>query len=245
MSGFDVLILLVGGFFAGVVNSMAGGGSLLTVPLLSLAGVEGTTANGTNRIAVLIQNMTGAYGYAKHNEGNRRKTLEVVIPAVIGGLVGSLIASRIPDDTFERIFGFLMLPLLVLTIWKPSTTSGEKSWPFWLSAAVFFAVGLYGGAVQAGVGLFLLLVLSRAGFDLVTANAMKTVVILCITLVAVPVFVYNGQVRWLQAVVLSVGMGAGGYAGARLAIEGGEKLIRPVLIVVVLALASRMLGFWS
>ncbi len=224
---------------------MAGGGSLLTVPLLSLAGVEGTTANGTNRIAVLIQNMAGAYGYAKHNRENRRETVRVVIPAVFGGLVGSLIASRIPDALFERIFGFLMLPLLALTVWKPKTKQAESVWPLWVSSAVFFGVGLYGGAVQAGVGLFLLLVLSRAGFDLVTANAMKTIVILCITLVAVPVFVYNDQIRWLPALVLSIGMGVGGYAGARFAIEGGEKVIRPVLVVVVLALASRMLGLWD
>ncbi len=245
MSGVDALVLLVGGFLAGVINSMAGGGSLLSVPLLSLAGVGGTVANGTNRIAVLIQNVTGAYGYARRDVGNRKRTVQVLFPTVIGGLAGSLVASEIPDELFERLFGLLMLPLLALSIWKPKAGSDKDPWPVWLSFGVFICVGFYGGAVQAGVGLIILLVLSRAGFDLVTANAMKTVVILAITAMAVPVFIYNDQVRWIPALVLSVGMGAGGYAGANVAVDGGERVIRPVLIVVVLVLASRMLGLWD
>ena len=249
MSGLETIVLLVGGFLAGVINSMAGGGSMLSVPLLSLAGVGGTVANGTNRIAVLIQNITGAYGYARKGVGNRRRTLQVLVPAMIGGLLGGLVASAIPDELFERLFGFLMLPLLGLSIWKPAPAdlSGDpaRAWPLWLSSIVFLVVGFYGGAVQAGVGLIILLVLARAGFDLVTANAMKTVVILAITLLAVPVFIANDQVRWLPALILSVGMGAGGYVGANVAVEGGERVIRPVLVVVVLVLASRMLGLWE
>lgn len=245
MDGVDAVILLVGGFLAGVINSMAGGGSLLSVPLLSLAGVGGTLANGTNRIAVLVQNATGAYGFARRGVGNLARTVQVLIPTVIGSLGGSLLASEIPDDVFERLFGLLMLPLLYLSIRKPKIDTEREPWPMWLSSLVFLGVGFYGGAVQAGVGLIILLVLSRAGFDLVTANAMKTIVILCITLIAVPVFVLNDQVRWLPALVLAVGMGAGGYAGANVAVSGGEKVIRPVLIVVVLILASRMLGLWD
>ncbi len=240
-----MLILIIGGLFAGVINSMAGGGSLLSVPLLALAGVGGTAANGTNRVAVLIQNMTGAYGYARRNVGNRARTIQVLVPAVVGGLFGSMVASQIPDELFERLFGFLMLPLLALSIWKPKPDTEQPPWPRWLSSLVFVVVGFYAGAVQAGVGLIILLVLSRAGFDLVTANAMKTVVILAITVMAVPVFIYNDQVRWLPALVLSIGMGIGGFVGANVAVDGGERVIRPVLVVVVLALASRMLGLWE
>jgi uncharacterized membrane protein YfcA len=245
MSGTDAVILLVGGFLAGVINSMAGGGSLLSVPLLSLAGVGGTLANGTNRIAVLVQNITGAYGYARRGVGDRRRTVQVLVPALVGGLFGSLVASQIPDDLFERLFGLLMLPLLYLSIRRPKIDTEREPWPSWLSGLVFLAVGFYAGAVQAGVGLIILLVLSRAGFDLVTANAMKTVVILGVTAMAVPVFIINDQVRWIPAIVLAVGMGAGGYVGANVAVDGGERVIRPVLVVVVLVLASRMLGLWD
>jgi uncharacterized membrane protein YfcA len=245
MDGADAVLLMIGGLVAGVINSMAGGGSLLTVPLLSLAGVGGTVANGTNRIAVLIQNATGAYAYARRDVGDRRRTIAVLVPVLVGSLIGSLVASRIPDALFERLFGLLMLPLLYLSIRRPTVDPDAEPWNRWISLAVFFVVGVYGGAVQAGVGLIILLVLARAGFDLVTANAMKTVVILGITLVAAPVFILNDQVRWVPALVLSVGMGLGGYLGANLAVDAGERLIRPVLVVVVLVLASRMLGLWS
>jgi len=245
MTVVEAVVLLVGGLLAGIINSLAGGGSLLSVPLLSLAGVGGTAANGTNRIAVLVQNITGAYGYARRDVGDRRRTIQVLIPAMVGGLFGSLVASQIPDEVFERIFGLLMLPLLYLSIRKPKIDAEAEPWPLWISSLVFMGVGFYAGAVQAGVGLIILLVLSRAGFDLVTANAMKTVVILGVTLIAVPVFILNDQVRWIPAAVLSVGMGIGGYVGANIAVDGGERVIRPVLIVVVLVLASRMLGLWD
>ena len=241
----DALVLLVGGFFAGVINSMAGGGSMLTVPLLALAGLGGTLANGTNRIAVLIQNITGAYGYARRNVGDRARTIAVLIPVMTGALAGSIVASGIPDEVFERLFGLLMFPLLVLTLRNPQAGPSSEPWPRWLTIAVFVTIGFYGGAVQAGVGLLLLLVLARSGFDLVTANAVKTILILAITVIAVPVFLLNDQVRWIPALVLSIGMGIGGFVGANVAVDGGERVIRPVLVLVVIALATRMLGFWG
>jgi len=218
---------------------------MLTVPLLSLAGVAGTVANGTNRIAVLIQNLAGAYGFARRNVSDRARTVAVLVPVMVGALAGSLVASQIPDELFERLFGFLMFPLLILTLRKPKSDASAAPWPAWLTVVVFTGIGFYGGAVQAGVGLFLLLVLARAGFDLVTANAVKTILILAITAIAVPVFLYNDQIRWIPALVLSIGMGVGGYVGANVAVDGGERVIRPVLIVVVVALATRMLGVWD
>ncbi len=218
---------------------------MLTVPLLSLAGVAGTVANGTNRIAVLIQNLAGAYGFARRDVSDRARTVAVLVPVMVGALAGSLVASQIPDDLFERLFGFLMFPLLVLTLRKPTPDAKSAPWPAWVTFGVFSAIGFYGGAVQAGVGLFLLLVLARSGFDLVTANAVKTILILAITIIAVPVFLYNDQIRWVPAFVLSVGMGLGGYVGANVAVDGGERVIRPVLTVVVVVLATRMLGLWD
>jgi uncharacterized membrane protein YfcA len=109
---------------------------------------------------------------------------------------------------------------------------------------VFFAIGLYGGAFQAGVGLVITLALARSGVDLVMANAIKVIVLLALTTVAVPVFVIEGQVDWPYALVLSVGFGIGGVLGARIAVRGGERVIRPVLVGAVIALALRMIGVW-
>ncbi len=244
MSIADALLLMAGGLFAGVVNAMAGGGSLLTVPLLSLAGVEGLLANGTNRVAVLIQTSSSGYGFARRGVGGLDETLRILVPTVAGGVVGSVAVSQIDDELFERAFGVLMIPLLALSLWKPRTEDTSSPWPYWLTAVVFLGVGFYAGAIQAGVGLILLLVLSRAGHDLVTANAIKTYVVIAVSIVAVTVFISQGQVRWIPALVLSVGTAVGGYAGSQIAVDGGERVIKPVLVVSVIALSGRMIGLY-
>ena len=114
--------------------------------------------------------------------------------------------------------------------------------PRW--AVIFFGIGLYGGSFQAGVGIPLLFALTHAGFDLVRANAIKVIVIAVLTLTAVPVFLLAGQIAWGPAAVLVVGYSAGAELGARLAVQGGERLIRPVLALAVIALAGRMLGLY-
>lgn len=244
MSWIEALLILGGGLLAGFINSMAGGGSLLTVPLLSLAGVEGLLANGTNRIAVLVQNLSSGYGYARRGVGEFRDVVRVLFPTLVGGAAGATVVSSLPDELFEQIFGVLMIPMLALSLWKPKASESAEPWPMWVTSLVFFAVGIYAGAIQAGVGLILLLVLSRAGFDLVTGNAIKTFVILAVTVVAAAIFVAKGQVRWLPAVVLSVGMAAGGYIGSQVAVDGGERVIKPVLVISVIALAGRMIGLY-
>lgn len=244
MSLADALLLVAGGLFAGVINAMAGGGSLLTVPLLSLAGVEGLLANGTNRVAVLIQTGSSGFGFARRGVGGREETLRILVPTVIGGIIGSVAVSQIDDELFERAFGVLMIPLLALSLWKPKTDGASKPWPYWLTAVIFVGVGFYAGAIQAGVGLILLLVLSRAGHDLVTANLIKSYVVVAISAIACTIFVVQGQVEWVPALVLSVGTGLGGYLGAHLAVEGGERVIRPVLVVAVVALSGKMIGLY-
>lgn len=244
MTAFEALLIFGGGFLAGFINSMAGGGSLLTVPLLSLAGVEGLLANGTNRVAVLLQNVGSGYGYARRDVGRWTEVAPVLFPSLVGGLVGALSIAQINDEIFERIFGVLMLPMLALSLWKPRMRDVHRPWPAWVTAVVFFGVGVYAGAIQAGVGLILLLVLGRAGFDLVTANAIKTYVILGVTALAVVVFAFESQVVWLPALVLSAGMGGGGYVGSQVAVDGGERVIKPVLVVSVVGLAGRMIGLY-
>jgi len=241
----DALILFGGGLLAGVINSMAGGGSLLTVPLLSLAGVDGLSANGTNRVAVLFQAVTAGVGYHQGGVRPYAITKRLLPAALAGGLLGALLVSQLDDDIFERAFGLLMIPLLILSLWKPKPDAAPEPWSRWVEGVVFFGIGFYAGAIQAGAGLILLLVLRRAGLDLLRGNAVKTHLIIAISgLVALPVFLWNGQVEWLPAIVLSLGSAAGAYAGARVATKGGEKIIKPVLIVAVLALSGRMIGLY-
>ncbi len=246
MTIWEALLLIGGGFLAGIINVNAGGGSLLTVPLLNLAGVPGTIANGSNRVGVLAANLSAVTTFRRLGMSGLRPAVPVLLPVLVGAGLGATVSSYLTDGAFERIFGFMMVPILLLSLRKAAlvNTDTEKSWSPVVRAIVFFAVGTYGGAFQAGVGLLLLLALSRAGFDLVMANSVKVVVVLAQTLIALPIFIARGQVAWGPALVLAVGFAAGGAMGARVAVEGGERVIRPILVVAVFVLAGRMLGLY-
>lgn len=244
MTWWEALLLVVGGFFAGGINAVAGGGSTLTVPLLVLAGVPGNAANGSNRIGILTSNSAAAVSFARLGVKGLAHTGRVVVPVIVGSLVGSYAISRLSNDDFERLFGFLMLPLIVLSIRKPKARTDRPAWPYWLTILVFFGIGIYGGAVQAGVGLVLLAALTRAGFDLVTANHIKVLVNMVVTAVALPVFIINDQIRWIPAIVLAAGFTAGGWFGARFAVKGGERYIRAAMVVATLILAGSLLGLY-
>ena len=137
-----------------------------------------------------------------------------------------------------------MVPLIILTVRRPPALDARREpWSPAVTFAVFLAIGVYGGAVQAGVGLVLLAALNRAGFDLVTANSIKVLVTLAVTAVALPVFVLQGQVRWGPALVLAAGLTLGGWLGPHVAVRGGERLIRVVMVVAALALAVRLVFF--
>lgn len=245
MELIDAALVVGAGLVAGIVNAMAGGGSLLTVALLNVfVGLPGLVANGTNRVGVLVQNASSVASYRKEGVRGFRKAVPVMVPVIAGSLLGSLLVSSVTDETFERIFGILMVPLLFLSLRSPKNVGSQINWHPVTTAVIFFGIGLYGGAFQAGVGLLIVVALSRSGLDLVNANAVKVVVILVLTTIAVPVFIVRGQVDWGFAVVLAFGFAAGGWIGARVAVRGGEKIIKPVLIGAVVALAGRMIGLY-
>ncbi|MCP3937648.1 MAG: sulfite exporter TauE/SafE family protein [Actinomycetia bacterium] len=242
MIWWQVLLLLGGGAFAGVINTIAGGGSTLTVPLLVLAGVPGNSANGSNRVGVLAQNATSAASFKRLGVDGLVHAIPVLAPVVAGSLTGSFLISRLTDDVFETVFGLLMVPIIILSVLKPKFDAEGDAWSRPVTYAVFFGIGCYGGAIQAGVGLVLLAALTRAGFDLVTANSIKVLVIFSVTAVALPVFVVQGKVDWLPALTLAVGFSAGGWVGAHLAVRGGERIIRVVMVMAALVLAAKLLG---
>jgi uncharacterized protein len=248
----DGSLLIGGGLAAGVFNTLAGGGSLLSVPLLILVGLPGTVANGTNRVGIFSQSVMAAWRFRAQGVSGVRGGLAVVAPVGAGALLGSFAISQVADQTFEKLFGVLMVCLLVPILWRPPSArpagtdreGAKHPWPRWVSLLVFFVIGLYGGAFQAGVGIMLVLALSYAGYDLVRANSIKVVVNGLLTAVVIPVFLWQRQISWLPALLLASGYAAGGEIGARLAVRGGERLIRPVLVAAVVGLAGKMVGLY-
>ena len=229
---------------AGVINTMAGGGSALTVPLLVLAGVPGNQANGSNRVGILAASASGIAGFRKGGVRNEGRAATVLVPAFLGSTVGSFVVGRLADETFERVFGLLLIPIIVLTVIKPKPNVEAEQWSAPVTSVVFFSIGVYGGAFQAGVGLVLLVALTRAGYDLVTANSVKVLINLLVTCIALPVFALQGNVSWVPAATLAVGFLAGGWIGARLAVRGGEKVVRVFMVGAALYLAGRLIGLW-
>ena len=245
MTVWEAILLLGGGLAAGVINTMAGGGSALTVPLLVLAGVPGNQANGSNRVGVLAASASAVAAFRSSGVDGLKGATPVLGPAVVGSLIGSFGISQVADDTFETIFGFLLIPIIILTIFKPKPKEDADPWSAPVTAAVFLCIGMYGGAFQAGVGLVMLAALTRAGFDLVTANSVKVMVNLIVTCIALPVFILQGNVVWAPALVLAAGFLAGGWFGAKLAVRGGEQVVRVFMIGAALFLAGRLIGLWG
>ncbi len=242
MSALEITLLIAVGLVAGAVNTLAGGGSLLTVPLLVIFGLPGTIANGTNRVGILVQGVVACWRFDAEGISELRCALPLLAPVVLGSIIGATLATRIPDQTFEQIFAGIMLILLLPILRRPQLPSPPRTqhWSPLTRGIVLFAIGIYGGAVQAGVGLLLVFALNRAGFDLVRANAIKMVIVTALAIVAVPVFVFEQQVAWLPAAFVSIGFTLGATAGVRIAVFGGESAIRRALAVVVLALAGHL-----
>jgi hypothetical protein len=245
MTWWEALLLIGGGLLAGIINAVAGGGSILTVPLLVLAGVPGNAANGSNRVGILTSNAAAAVSFRRLGVRGLRQALPILVPVVAGAVVGSLTIGNVTDAGFERFFGFLVFPLVILTLRTPKVRVDAKPWSKKATVAVFTAIGLYGGAVQAGIGLVLLAALTRAGYELVLANNIKVVVNLSITIVALPIFIARGEVVWVPALVLAAGFTAGGWVGAHAAVRGGEQFLRWAMVAAAVLLAGRLLGLYG
>ena len=245
MTLFEVLLLAFGGLFAGVINTMAGGGSTITVPLLVFAGVPGTHANGSNRVGILPACFAAILSFRRLGVSGFRDSRIVFLPVIVGSLVGSLTINELGDDQFERLFGFLVIPIVILTLVSPTPKAGKDPWSRPTTTLMFLAVGLYGGAIQAGVGLLMILALARSGFDLVVANSIKVMINALVTVIALPVFILSGKISWGPALVLAAGLTLGGWVGAKWTVKGGERVVRWVMVVAALGLSGKLMGLYG
>jgi len=233
-------------FFAGIFNTMAAGGSFLMLPLLIFAGLPPTVANGTNRVALLAQNVASQFGFIKQGVNDFKTNVKLAIPAVVGSVAGAYLSVKIPDVAFKKILSILMIVFVIIMIFKEKNKrNGKESTykPKTVGTFIIFAlVGLYGGFIQAGVGLFLIGSIKLCtDFNLVKVNSVKTFIIACYTVVAIAIFAYNGKIDWNIALIVAVGQGLGGYAGSRIAVKGGEKFVKKFIIVAIILMAVKLL----
>jgi uncharacterized membrane protein YfcA len=247
--GTMAIVLFVVGTVAGTLNVIAGGGSLLTVPVMIFLGLPPTVANGTNRVAILVQNVGALWSFSRHRVVEWSWLRLAAVPAFFGAALGTWLAVRIPDETFQRILAVLMVIIALWTVWNPlkrvevGTTlrwAGDRRGRLLLAAA-FFGVGVYGGFIQAGVGFLILAVVSLAGLDLVRGNALKVLVVLAYTPISIAIFAAAAKIDWGVGAALAAGNLCGALIGVRLAVLKGHVWIRRVVIVMVIAFAARLL----
>ncbi len=251
MEWYFVLALIGIGIFAGFINTTAGGGSMLTVPFLMLLGLPANVANGTNRIAILLQNVVAVRTFQKKKVLNLKTDYRLTIPAVLGALVGALIAVEIDTHLLEKIIAGVMVVMLLLVVLKPDVwlkdRSGvENAKPKFWNYIIFFFIGFYGGFIQIGVGFILLagLVLG-CGHDLVKANALKVFIILMYLLFTIGIFIYSEQVDIWVGLILAIGNMFGGWLGANFSVKGGAKYVRYMLIFAMIIVILNLFGVFK
>ncbi len=240
------LLLVAAGFVAGIVNTIAGGGSFLTLPALMMFGLDPRIANGTNRVAVLFSSAAAVATFDKHGLLDRRLAIRLTLPTLAGVPVGALLAIYLPLTAFEALFGVIFLGMAVLLALNPKKLiAAEKTaTPSpWVIVPLFFGIGVYVGFIQAGLGILLLLAMSllHTG-DLVASNAIKNLIAFLITLAATMMFVAFGLVEWLPGLTMAAGNVMGGFVGARLAIKQGSRMIFGFLVIVMVATGMRLLA---
>lgn len=243
-------LVLLAGVGAGIVNTLAGGGSLFTLPLLIFLGLPAPLANGTNRVAIWVQCVVSTLGMRRGGIRNFAQSALLSIPAVLGSVAGAQVSVEIPALWFERIFAIIMVIMVWFIVWnpKPPEQASPRGWlqhPVIVSI-VFFLIGIYGGMIQAGVGYFLtaaLVICCR--MNLRETASIKVTVVAIYTTVALWVFFINDQIDWPMAIVLSIGNGIGGWMGARMVVSKREEWIRITLGISVFFMALKLLGVFD
>ncbi len=247
MEWYNFLLVILIGLIAGFINTLAGSGSIISIVMLMSLGLPPNVANGTNRIAILMQNIVGVASFKKQKVFEWKEGIWLAIPAVIGATIGAFSAVNLKNDIMEVVIAFILLFMLGILIIKPDKwikgQAGKfKEKPSILQIIIFFFIGLYGGFIQAGVGFFLLagLVLS-AGFDLVKSNAIKMLIVLLYIPFTIAIFAYNHQINYLLGFMLGLGNMLGAFIGSKISVKWGPKFIRYFLIIIILGFTIKLL----
>lgn len=245
ISLLDSLMLIALGLVAGVINTLAGGGSNLTVPALMVMGMPPDVANATNRVGVILQAVVGAVGFRKHDKLPTGDFKAIIVPLLLGSLVGGAVASYAPQALLKFLLLGAMLTVATIVLLrpniiapppgsKPHTLAEKPHARWWLLLA-----GFYGGFVQAGVGF--ILITAFAGilrYDLLSSNALKVLATVFFTGVALLIFIINDQVRWLPGLILALGTMAGAHIGVKMALNISQQSLKWFLFIMTLAASA-------
>jgi len=244
------IIIIITGIVAGFINVNAGGGSLITIPILIFTGLPSATANGTNRIALAIANIIAVFNFKKNGFFNWKLALFLAIPASIGAIIGSFISVTLSDTVYNTILAFVIFFVIAVIIIDPKrfinhTIIKDSIKNKVLGIIIFFILGIYGGVIQAGVGFLIISsLIFLTGFSLAKINSIKVLIVLIYMSFSIVIFIISNNVNWIYALVLSIGNGIGAYLGSIFAIKHGDKWIKVILIISALGMAIKLLNIF-
>jgi len=246
---YHYVLLIVVGFAVGFINTVAGGGTLLSLPVLIFLGLPPNVANGTNRVAILIQTAFATAGFKSKGVTTFPFNTYLGVSALLGAIIGASIAVDIDGAVFNKILAVIMIAVILIIVFKPKIDLKDvheriTGKYLWLGMLVFFFFGIYGGFINAGLGFIIILFLHFFNhMSLVRANATKVAVVCIYTLSALVVFILNDKVNWAVGFVLAIGNATGAWIASRVSVNKGDGFIKTFLLVVVAIMAIKLWFF--
>lgn len=242
-------LLVVVGFAVGFINTVAGGGSLLSLPVLIFLGLPSSVANGTNRVAIVIQTALATAGFRSKGVSTAPFNIYLGLSALLGALLGAQIAVDIKGETFNRILAIIMIIVVLIILFKPKIKIMELQERLtgkylWAGILAFFFFGIYGGFINAGLGFIIILFLHYVNhMTLVRANATKVAVVFIYTLSALAIFIWNDKVIWKVGLIMAIGNATGAWVASRVSVDKGDGFIKTFLVVMVVAMSIKLWFF--
>lgn len=245
---YQYVIIIAGSFVAGVINTLAGSGSAITLSILTeVIGLPGNMANGSNRVGVTSQGFVSSLAFYNNGKLDIKSNKLLLFVVTIGALVGVYIATIISNEAFKEVFKYLMVLMLFVILINPKRwireTDIDHKIPLWLSIPMFFAIGIYGGFIQMGMGIFFLAILvlvSRQ--NIIDANAIKAFSVFLYSVFVLLYFHHKGLVDWKAGALLAVGQTIGGYVTAIYAskYKNAEVWAYRILVLIVIVIILRL-----
>jgi uncharacterized membrane protein YfcA len=241
-----LLLLFAIGSMAGFINVMAGGGSAITLPTLIFLGLEGSIANGTNRVAIVIQNISAILSFRQEKYQKFKLSLKLAAFTVPGAVAGAFIATTISNELFQKILAYILIGVIIsMFLPKPNQKKSDDMPRHWSTSLIYlamFAIGFYGGFIQVGVGfLFMASLYHLLKLDLIRVNMHKVFIIFIYTIPALIVFFFTNNVDLKLGLALGAGNALGAWWGAKISVKKGEVVIRIILIAAILIMALKLL----
>jgi len=246
LTGLQITIAIAGGFVAGIINTLAGNGSAITLSILTeVIGLPGNLANGTNRVGILFQSIASTFSFTKNKKLDVTRSKFIIGVTIIGAVAGVVTAVNVSNEAFKSVFKILIVLMLFVILVKPKrwfiATDLEQSLPIYISIPLFLCLGFYGGFIQMGMGVFFLAsMVLIAKYNIIEANAVKIAVVTIYTFLVVAIFHWKGLIDWKIGGIIAIGQASGGYLAAQFASKypradiWAYRLLVTIIIVVIL-----------